>query len=391
MTNGTAYFYVVSAVNATGESANSSPASATPVAATANVTITIDPTKTKPISPYIYGINFYSGVTGAPPQLTFDRAGGNRWTAYNWETNASNAGSDYLYENDDFLTSSTVPAEAVRTFIAGDQSSRPRQPDDRSAARSGLRRRKRPGQRQPTRRTCRVSKPSSTKRAPFPARPSRSRRPPPTPTSTWTNSFGPSIRNSPAREFSVRIPRIPLSSASTTNPNFGTPRTSKFKAPHAGRLRRLHRQNHHHDRSAEEPVSAHDYLRPCALRFSGHLQLAGRTQHHAQRQQLVPRQISHRHQRPPRRPSASPWSTFTISTGTPKNTTRTARAASTSPAPRSPPRRSSSSSKARATSGIPPSTTPPPTAIRGFTKNSATLQLICSAACNPKSIPNFPA
>jgi fibronectin type 3 domain-containing protein len=122
VTNGTAYFYVVSAVNSTGESANSSQVTATPVAATADITVTIDPTKTKSISPYIYGINFYSGVTGAPPQLTFDRAGGNRWTAYNWETNASNAGSDFLYENDDFLTSSTVPAEAVRTFIAGDQS-----------------------------------------------------------------------------------------------------------------------------------------------------------------------------------------------------------------------------------------------------------------------------
>jgi fibronectin type 3 domain-containing protein len=122
VTNGTAYFYVVSAVNSTGESANSSQATATPIAATADVTITIDPTKSKPISPYIYGINFYSGVTGAPPQLAFDRAGGNRWTAYNWETNASNAGSDFLYENDDFLSSSTVPAEAVRTFIAGDQS-----------------------------------------------------------------------------------------------------------------------------------------------------------------------------------------------------------------------------------------------------------------------------
>jgi fibronectin type 3 domain-containing protein len=121
LTNGTTYFYVVSALNAAGESANSSQASATPVGAAADVTITVNPAITKPISPYIYGINFYSGVTGAPPLLTFDRDGGNRWTAYNWETNASNAGSDYLYENDDYLSPSTVPTEAVRSFIAGDQ------------------------------------------------------------------------------------------------------------------------------------------------------------------------------------------------------------------------------------------------------------------------------
>ena len=123
VTNGTTYYYVVAAMNSIGQSANSSQASATPAAsATPDVTITIDPSKTHAISPYVYGINFYSGVTGAPPNLAFDRAGGNRWTAYNWETNASNAGSDYLYENDDYLSSSTVPAEAVRSFIAGDQS-----------------------------------------------------------------------------------------------------------------------------------------------------------------------------------------------------------------------------------------------------------------------------
>jgi fibronectin type 3 domain-containing protein len=122
LTNATTYYYVVSAVNSAGQSANSNQASATPTAPTTpDVTITIDPTKTHPISPYVYGMNFYSPSTG-PAHITFDRAGGNRWTAYNWETNASNAGSDYLYENDAYLSSSTTPAEAVRAFIAGDQS-----------------------------------------------------------------------------------------------------------------------------------------------------------------------------------------------------------------------------------------------------------------------------
>jgi hypothetical protein len=53
--------------------------------------------------------------------LTFDRSGGNRWTAYNWVTNASNAGSDYLYENDAYLTSSTTPGAAVTDIISFDQ------------------------------------------------------------------------------------------------------------------------------------------------------------------------------------------------------------------------------------------------------------------------------
>jgi fibronectin type 3 domain-containing protein len=121
LTNGTTYFYVVSALNSVGESGNSAQASATPANTPVDVTVTINPANTHAISPYIYGSNFYFGNTDPPPHLTLDRDGGNRWTAYNWENNASNAGSDFLYESDAFLSSSNVPAEAVRGFIAQDQ------------------------------------------------------------------------------------------------------------------------------------------------------------------------------------------------------------------------------------------------------------------------------
>src|SRR5882762_10422928 len=126
VTAGTRYFYAVAAYNTYGTSADSSEVSATPAAAV-GVTITVDPTKTRAISPYIYGTNFYGGNTNAPALLTLDRAGGNRWTAYNWINNGSNAGSDYFYENDDYLCQTALgcdaskPAEAVRMRIAGDQ------------------------------------------------------------------------------------------------------------------------------------------------------------------------------------------------------------------------------------------------------------------------------
>lgn len=124
LTNGTTYYYVVSALNAAGESPNSTQVSAMPANAAPDVTVTIDPTNSKPISPWIYGTNFYSGNTSPQPNFSFDRAGGNRWTAYNWINNGSNAGSDYFYENDNYLCNgscnASISAEAVRTFIAGD-------------------------------------------------------------------------------------------------------------------------------------------------------------------------------------------------------------------------------------------------------------------------------
>src|SRR5688572_20471291 len=79
------------------------------------VRITIDSTKDRvAISPYIYGVNQHAKRAPARP-LT--RIGGNRWTAYNWETNASNAGADWHHQSDDFLSKSEQPGEAVRVNL----------------------------------------------------------------------------------------------------------------------------------------------------------------------------------------------------------------------------------------------------------------------------------
>jgi len=55
-----------------------------------------------PISPYIYGTNQL--MSGGENWASM-RIGGNRLTGYNWENNASNAGSDYLQESDNYLPS----------------------------------------------------------------------------------------------------------------------------------------------------------------------------------------------------------------------------------------------------------------------------------------------
>ncbi|MGD0830931.1 MAG: glycoside hydrolase family 44 protein, partial [Terracidiphilus sp.] len=117
LTNGTIYYYVVAAVNTAGAGAVSNQAFAEASATPANVTIIVNPSSTQTISPYIYGVNEVTGGMPNIPKVTIQRLGGDRWTAYNWTTNASNAGADYIYNSDNFLSSSTIPGYAVYPTI----------------------------------------------------------------------------------------------------------------------------------------------------------------------------------------------------------------------------------------------------------------------------------
>jgi hypothetical protein len=72
-----------------------------------------------PISRFVYGVN--QPLAGPFAHLALTRLGGNRWTAYNWENNASNAGTDWYNQNDGYLSASDVPGEAVRPTIAAAQ------------------------------------------------------------------------------------------------------------------------------------------------------------------------------------------------------------------------------------------------------------------------------
>jgi hypothetical protein len=69
----------------------------------------------KPISRFIYGVNL--PLEGAWADAAFTRVGGNRWTAYNWTHNASNAGSDWQFQNDAYLGGGEVPGGALLPAI----------------------------------------------------------------------------------------------------------------------------------------------------------------------------------------------------------------------------------------------------------------------------------
>ncbi|MDE5557596.1 MAG: glycoside hydrolase family 44 protein [Ruminococcus sp.] len=65
-----------------------------------NVSVNLSGEK-KEISPYIYGINQYGNINNYK-NVTVNavRQGGNRYTGYNWETNWSNAGEDWVNSSD---------------------------------------------------------------------------------------------------------------------------------------------------------------------------------------------------------------------------------------------------------------------------------------------------
>jgi hypothetical protein len=95
---------------------------AVPVASGADLSIQIgvDPGSGRlPISPYVYGTNQDLPGVAVPGVRRF---GGNRLTGYDWETNASNAGTDYINNSDNYLVSGlpasqqAIPAIAFTSF-----------------------------------------------------------------------------------------------------------------------------------------------------------------------------------------------------------------------------------------------------------------------------------
>jgi hypothetical protein len=89
------------------------------------VTFAIDSSQdVRSISRFIYGMNGWDPAV-RPANLALSRSGGNRMTAYNWETNDSNAGADFQNQNDTFLGGGAVPNGAVKPGL---EAARAREP-----------------------------------------------------------------------------------------------------------------------------------------------------------------------------------------------------------------------------------------------------------------------
>jgi glycosyl hydrolase family 44/fibronectin type III domain protein len=101
LTGGTAYYYVVSALNSYGESANSTQASATPTVTSTAVNVTVDVMSNRHyISPYVYGGNGSKDAASITDSgIPLVRWGGNASSTYNWQLHTYNADNDYFFED----------------------------------------------------------------------------------------------------------------------------------------------------------------------------------------------------------------------------------------------------------------------------------------------------
>jgi hypothetical protein len=93
------------------------------VAKNVPLAMTVDAANRKPISPYIYGMNYYSDAAKSEVMLNYislpvRRWGGNDTSRYNWEIDATNTGSDSYFVNTDRSDSNNPPKlSAVNDMI----------------------------------------------------------------------------------------------------------------------------------------------------------------------------------------------------------------------------------------------------------------------------------
>ncbi len=101
LTNGTTYYYVVTAVNSAGQSGNSNEASATPAGPVTSVQAMVDVLNNRhPISPYVYGGSYpKDAATIIDSGLSVVRWGGNATSRYNWKTQTSNSANDWYFSD----------------------------------------------------------------------------------------------------------------------------------------------------------------------------------------------------------------------------------------------------------------------------------------------------
>jgi hypothetical protein len=101
------------AQESTGGTSASNVAGAAPIALTVSTAL-----DNHPISQLIYGVNGSQAVcSNATARFTLCRLGGNPWSTYNWENNASNAGDALCFQNDAALGATDVAGATIMDLL----------------------------------------------------------------------------------------------------------------------------------------------------------------------------------------------------------------------------------------------------------------------------------